>query len=621
MNSRATPVLVLIAVALFAAIWLIERRYPGTREEGRREQYVVAFDREKIDGITITRGEEVVELRKQSGHWEIARPLTDQADRGMIDRLLTETEFLRRADAVAGRDGDWKKRLKEFGLNRPKLRLKLHGDQAPPELLFGKDTAVTGMVYARLEDGRTAYAVPDTLKQELLRKADDFRSRKLTDLDIATVEGVAIKTARGELELRRDDQEWHLIKPVRARADEARVRDFVVRAALMPIAEFSGAANSPPADAGFGEPRATIRLAVAGQAEPTVVEIGAPVAAAAAAEPRGYVRCSGRNGVYAVPAGVLDELLKLAPNDLRDRRFVRLEFDMVDRVRIAAAGRPEILLARDRENWRIKSWGDRPADAAAVKRLAETLRALQVDAFVADVATAAANYGLEPPQLTLTFSSFASENTPETTAGERPFLTLQFGRREGAAVYARIADEPFIVAVPASFLDQVPGSPVVWQAPMIFNLDPAQINFLETVGPALPTFQFTRQANGDWTLSQGAGAPDPVAVASLVNSLATLRAYRWVGEPAPEHGLTPPAKTLRFRAADGAEHLLAIGAAGPERMLYAQADGAAGVFLISAPDASALAAQLVRAPGPSPTPTPAAIPATPKPQPPAAPNS
>ena len=54
---------------------------------------------------------------------------------------------------------------------------------------------------------------------------------------------------------------------------------------------------------------------------------------------------------------------------------------------------------------------------------------------------------------TTRFSSFASENTAETKAGEKPFGSLAFGRAEGDIVYARVGEEPFIVAVRKQLLE------------------------------------------------------------------------------------------------------------------------------------------------------------------------
>ncbi len=77
----------------------------------------------------------------------------------------------------------------------------------------------------------------------------------------------------------------------------------------------------------------------------------------------------------------------------------------------------------------------------------DALQNERVTKFVEDVASNLPKYGLDKPQLQLTFSSFASENTAETKAGEEPFATIAFGKEEGDNVYARLTDEPFVVAV------------------------------------------------------------------------------------------------------------------------------------------------------------------------------
>ena len=70
--------------------------------------------------------------------------------------------------------------------------------------------------------------------------------------------------------------------------------------------------------------------------------------------------------------------------------------------------------------------------------------------FVADVASDLPKYGLDKPQLTVTLSSFASENTAETKAGEHPLATIAFGKIDGENIFARVGEEPFVVAVQRS---------------------------------------------------------------------------------------------------------------------------------------------------------------------------
>src|SRR5204863_6991919 len=97
-------------------------------------------------------------------------------------------------------------------------------------------------------------------------------------------------------------------------------------------------------------------------------------------------------------------------------------------------------------HWTIASRNNAPADSGAARRLIDKLQNERVTKFVEDIASNLPKYGLDKPRLQLTFSSFASENTAETKAGEQPFATLAFGKEGGDYVYARRADEAIVVA-------------------------------------------------------------------------------------------------------------------------------------------------------------------------------
>src|SRR4029077_12390849 len=103
------------------------------------------------------------------------------------------------------------------------------------------------------------------------------------------------------------------------------------------------------------------------------------------------------------------------------------------------------------------------ANSSEVRRLIDTLQNEQVTKFVEEVASDLPKYGLDKPQLQLTFGSFASENTAETKAGERPFATIAFGKVDGDNVYGAPTVEPFIVATRRSFSYQIFTDPLQWQ--------------------------------------------------------------------------------------------------------------------------------------------------------------
>src|SRR5206468_7456488 len=129
--------------------------------------------------------------------------------------------------------------------------------------------------------------------------------------------------------------------------------------------------------------------------------------------------------VYTLPKKV-DETLNKKPNDQRDRHLVRIDTKILDRLTIDAPGKGKTVLARKDENWTIASRNNSPANSSEVRRMIDALQNEQVTKFVEDIASNLPKYGLDKPQLRLIFSSFASENTAESKAGEQPFTTVAF---------------------------------------------------------------------------------------------------------------------------------------------------------------------------------------------------
>jgi hypothetical protein len=236
-----------------------------------------------------------------------------------------------------------------------------------------------------------------------------------------------------------------------------------------------------------------------------------------------------------------------------------------------------------------------------VRRLIDTLQNEQVTKFVEDVASNLPKYGLDKPQLIVTFSSFASENTAETKAGEQPFASVAFGKVEGDSVYARVGDEPFVVAVRRNLLDQIFTDPLQWQELSIFNFKPEQIHRLSVTTDKESSF--VRGPNNQWSWAKGTGPINQTNLQSLLNSLATLRAVRWIGSTTPAHGFDKPQLVVAFTTSpdDKATHKLAIGAATPNGMWFAKVDEREGSFVISNPDLNAFKLSLVGQEPPSPS--------------------
>ena len=622
MNWRTTLILAVVVLGVFAYVRFFEMKHPSTEEARRQAQNVVNFDRSKVDGIIIQNGDEKIEIRRRDNKWRLETPIKDQADGALIENLLSDLETWQKEGTIPSKDIEAdKSKLNEYGLNRPKLKLKLIGPDRPPEILFGKDAALEGRMYVRFDNSKEAFLAKQSVKKDIDKKAEEFRDKKLTDLTTAQVRRIALKTPVGEMELEKKGDHWDIVKPLRARADDEKVSDLIAQITTARIQQFVADDHGDLRPYGLAEPRGSITLfsqegkkdqkvetadssKVVGEDKGQTLQIGS---ISEKEKDQVYVRFAPRGAVYTLPRKI-DEALNTKPADIRDNHLVRIDTNILDRITIDVPGKGKTVLARKDGNWTIASQNNAPADSGAVRRLIDSLQNERVTKFVEDVASNLPKYGLDKPRLQLTFSSFASENTAETKAGEQPFATIAFGKEEGDYVYARLTDEPFVVALRRGLADQISTDPSQWQELSIFKFKPDQIHRLSITTDK--ELSLERGENNQWHWVKGTGEIDGTRVQALLNTLSNLRAVRWLGATKPQNGLEKPQLTLAFTTSpdNKASHKLIIGAPANDGTWCAHADGREGTFVISNSDLNTLRLPAGAQPSPIPSRTPSVTP-------------
>ena len=601
MKTRTT--LILLGIVLVLGVWIkfYESRQPTTEEAARQAGKVLNFDPEKLDGLQIQNGEDTIELRRSNGKWRLEAPIKDQADSQAVETLVSDLESWAKDETIPAKEIEAEKaRLTEYDLVKPKLRLKLLGKDQPPEILFGKDAALEGRMYVRFEGANDVMLVRQTVKTDIAKKPADFRDRKLTELAAAEVTRVVLKTQAGEMEIQKQGPGWEIVKPLHARADGQKVGDLIAQVTGARIEQFVADDRGDLQPYGLAQPRGSITLFTADDKQGRTLQIGTTPEKE---KTQVYVRFSARSFVYTLP-NKIESILAFTPADVRDRHLVRIDTNVLDRITIDAPGKAKTVLARKEQKWAIANLNNQAANTSEVTRLLATLKNEQVTKFVEDVASDLPKYGLDKPQLQLTFSSFASENTAESKAGEEPFTTLTFGRTEGDEVYARVDEEPFIVAVRRALLDEIFTDPVQWQELAIFNFKPDQVHRLAVT--AAHEAALTRGAGGEWTSVAAGEHVNKVHVESLLATLTKLRAVRWIAGPPPPQSFDKPQFTITFTTSpdDKARHQLVVGGPAGGGMWYGRVEERPGIFVLSNPDFNALRLPITAEVTPTPSPVP-----------------
>jgi hypothetical protein len=627
MNWRTTLILAIIAVAGVAYFKFFEMKRPSTEESQRQAQNMVNFDRSKIDGIIVQNGDQKIEIRRRDDKWRLETPIKDQADTAMVESLLSDLENWQKEGTIPAKEIDTdKSKLAEYGLNNPKLKLKLLGRERPAEILFGKDAAMEGRMYVRFQNSDETFLAGQSVKKDIDKQPEEFRDKKLTDLSNAQVRRVVLKTPAGEMELEKKDTHWDIVKPRRARADDQKVSDLISQVTSARIGEFVADDRGDLRAYGLAEPRGSITLFDQEPKKDQKIEISESIKLAGR-EDKGqtlqigsvpekekeqvYVRFAPRGSVYTLPKKI-EEILNTKPADLRDNHLVRIDTNILDRITIDVPGKNKTVLARKDGDWRIATANNAPADSGAVQRMIDTLQNERVAKFVEDVASNLPKYGLDKPQLQLTFSSFASENTAETKAGEQPFATIAFGKEDGENVFARLTDEPFIVAVRRGLLDQISPDPLRWQQLSIFKSKAEEIHRISITTDK--ELSLERDQKNQWHWLKGTGTINRANVESLLNTLSNLYAVCWLGPTTPRQGFDKPQLVVAFSTSpdNKSVHKLIVGAQNNDGTFCARVDGRDGTFALSNSELDKLKAPLEQQATTSPSPR-TAVTATPAP--------
>src|SRR4029450_2009599 len=122
--------------------------------------------------------------------------------------------------------------------------------------------------------------------------------------------------------------------------------------------------------------------------------------------------------------------------------------------------------------------------------------------------------------------------------------TIAFGKDEGDNVYARLTDEPFIVAVRRGLLDQISPDPLRWQDLSIFKFKPEQIHRVSVTTDK--ELSLERDQGNQWHWLKGSGAINQANLQSLLTTMSNLYAVRWLGTTIPQQGFDKPQLVLSF---------------------------------------------------------------------------
>jgi hypothetical protein len=406
-------------------------------------------------------------------------------------------------------------------------------------------------------------------------KAAQARGRLWT-VEARDVEEVVFKRTKDTIDIKREGEEWMLLAPLKARADQSVVRDLITNLLTAKVDREIDPNPATLTDFGLDSPAADITLKVKGKSEPLTLLLGGK-------SPTGvwvYGKTKDKPAVFVLPDFVLRDATKLLA-DFRDKTILAFDRKDVAALEIRIDGD---LLAAEPEGemkWKITKPVSLPGDWEAVSDFLDKLRFARVKEFVAEAPRSLSPYGLDhPARVTV---SLRKEK-------DRTSQALLFGKAEPAkqGVYAMRPGETSVLLVGEDLWKALPKNVAALRDKKILDYDREQVARLELESPKGKVL--LARAGGKWQIT----APEPVKaddgeVGGLLWKLRDARAEGFLGDGPGEidrYLPKPEVKISLWAEGAGAAKTLLLGPSAERRggraMAYAAVAGQGPVVLVAA---------------------------------------
>ncbi|MDL1956744.1 MAG: DUF4340 domain-containing protein [Candidatus Desulfofervidus auxilii] len=216
--------------AFFLLMMIIFYQYQKARlakikERQEKEKQICKLKTEDVFSIKLKNKYGNFEIKKENERWRLKQPVDDWADKFTIQGIL-DTITKAKAERTITPVPD---KLLPYGLDKPRIEINLMAKKASFNLFLGSDTPDATKVYALTSKKKAIYLLPSSLVFSLNKDLDDLRDKRILDFDPIKVIKVNIKTSEKNILLEKENNQWYLKMPFKAKADKDEVEDVLYR--------------------------------------------------------------------------------------------------------------------------------------------------------------------------------------------------------------------------------------------------------------------------------------------------------------------------------------------------------------------------------------------------------
>ena len=583
MNWKTTWLLLVLAAALFAFIYLVERHTRPTSATAAPPPRLLSLQANAVTNISLRRTNQLILRAERAGaSWNLTAPLFYPAQTFAIENLLQTLEDLTSAAYIPIEELKTRRRsIADYGLDVPLATLTLQHNGQRTEVFLGFKSPVGDHVYAQLLNGSGVHIVTADVFDRLPRGANDWRDNLLINFNGLGIDRIEVRApTRGfALGINPTNRLFYLVKPTPARADNAKVDALLRKIAAARVTQF--VSDDPRVDLdvfGLQPPETELAFGL-GSNDLVSVQFGkSPTNDSSLV----FARRSSQTNIVLVPRTVL-ESLQTSYTELRDRRLLTFAPDSVSE--IAVVGAENYAVRRGTNGvWMINDSQESTADSELVKEWLDRLDRLE-GTVEKDVVTDFTSYGLAPP--TWQYILRSGGVNPAGPPTNQVLAQLDIGARVGEKIFTRRPDENSVYAIPPVLYDGLPSAAWQLRDRHVWSFSTNQVTRI-SIRHRGYTRQMVRSADGEaLKLAPGSeGVINYWAVEDTLYKLGDLRAAVWVArgdQDRGRYGFNDDGHKITIELKNGDKPrvlTLEFGAKAPSQFPYALAtvDGQSWIF-------------------------------------------
>ena len=334
MGLKVTAILAVLLLGLVGFVFLYER--PRMAEEQREIEAKNAFievQRHRVARLTLTNAYGHFVAEKRGNEWVLIAPIEVPADWLEFEGMIEVAQIVERGRVVVD-EGDYAGiDLVDFGLDPPVVEVRFEPVSGDPVwLFFGNDIPSRLGCYLTWSGGNKVVLTKKQYRARFNRPLMALRDTRAFSFDPDLVTRAYFQTPGRGYEVVRDGLKWHLVQPIKERADAREILTLLGQLKDERVASFHKEAVDDPTIYGFDDPDYKVVLHTEDNEEPNTLLLGKRVPDNR--QKLWYGRIMSRPQVFIVEQ-LLPESLDIPLSRLRYKRVFEFDRTGVDRVRLA----------------------------------------------------------------------------------------------------------------------------------------------------------------------------------------------------------------------------------------------------------------------------------------------